>query len=292
MGQILKIEPNVPNEIALKFSDGITVPGQYGNRVLFTLADERKLYAPPIVADKLKEMRIERGERFSLCKVIGAGNKVTWEVKRVDPAPASGPEVAIPPASPPATLRNTRTNGNTRPLPDAPFSHTGWAGFLRDQATSLIDVAASCSRYSAEKYPGLLSNEDVGRPGDQRVYQPVEEYDGRDAIAMAEPAPRLPLRSGQHTATRKPAGLARLSTAPATSTSPSDTVICEDCSGRGVDPGSLNQPEECPSCCGAGYLMSPEYVARIQEQYRRKPARREDRLPVGYFEEMKWRLGE
>ena len=58
MSQVLKCKPNVPEEIALKFPDGINVSGQYGNQVLYTLADNRKLYLPPIVAEKIKELKV------------------------------------------------------------------------------------------------------------------------------------------------------------------------------------------------------------------------------------------
>lgn len=39
---------------------------------------------------------------------------------------------------------------------------------------------------------------------------------------------------------------------------------CEDCGGRGVDPGSLYQAEECPSCCGSGVILPPDRAARRQ----------------------------
>src|SRR5258706_7040202 len=95
MSEVLKCKPNVPEEIALKFHDGINVAGQYGNQVLYTLADNRRLYVPPIVAEKIKEMKVMPEERFSLCKRIEPGSQVQWEVKRVDP-PASGPELVAP----------------------------------------------------------------------------------------------------------------------------------------------------------------------------------------------------
>ena len=36
---------------------------------------------------------------------------------------------------------------------------------------------------------------------------------------------------------------------------------CEDCDGKGVDAGSLYQPESCPSCAGSGLLIT-ERIAR------------------------------
>jgi hypothetical protein len=115
MSQVLKCKPNVPEEIALKFPDGINVAGQYGNQVLYTLADNRRLYVPPIVAAKIKELQVVPEEPFSLCKRIDPDKGVQWEVKRVDP-PASGPELVAPAHSQAATVspsQNTQhSNGN------------------------------------------------------------------------------------------------------------------------------------------------------------------------------------
>src|SRR6266545_3103708 len=116
MSQVLKCKPNVPEEIALKFPDGINVSGQYGSQVLYTLADNRRLYVPPIVAAKIKELQVVPEEPFSLCKRIEPGNQVQWEVKRVDP-PASGPELVAPANSQAATVspfQNTQHSNGTR----------------------------------------------------------------------------------------------------------------------------------------------------------------------------------
>jgi hypothetical protein len=31
-----------------------------------------------------------------------------------------------------------------------------------------------------------------------------------------------------------------------------EPLICEDCGGQGVDPGSLSEPERCQCCLGSG----------------------------------------
>jgi len=31
-----------------------------------------------------------------------------------------------------------------------------------------------------------------------------------------------------------------------------ESLPCEDCGGRGIDPGSLHEPEPCPACQGYG----------------------------------------
>ena len=43
-----------------------------------------------------------------------------------------------------------------------------------------------------------------------------------------------------------------------------ETMECEDCDGRGIDPGSLYEPEPCPVCQGTGHLFveEPESAGR------------------------------
>ena len=73
------------------------------------------------------------------------------------------------------------------------------------------------------------------------------------------------------------------------------TVSCEECGGAGIDPGSLREPEECPRCCGAGYLLAPAEVERIARKViakRKAMGRAETSLPLGWHEERKFRVGE
>lgn len=51
-------------------------------------------------------------------------------------------------------------------------------------------------------------------------------------------------------------------------------ITCEECGGRGVDVGSLAEPEECKSCCGAGYRFAPESA----DVLRRKAIERANRI--------------
>src|SRR4051812_18430122 len=115
MSEPLRCKPNITEQKALKFADGINVSGEDGNQVLYTLADNRKLYVPPIVAEKIKGLKIGPEERFSLCKRTAPGNRVSWQVNRMD-LPASAPRIAPPVNSRTATVgpcQNTQySNGN------------------------------------------------------------------------------------------------------------------------------------------------------------------------------------
>ena len=59
---ILRFEMNVPAEVALQSSEGISVEGRYGTRKMFTLIDGRVMYVPPIVASKIEAAGIAPGE--------------------------------------------------------------------------------------------------------------------------------------------------------------------------------------------------------------------------------------
>lgn len=37
---------------------------------------------------------------------------------------------------------------------------------------------------------------------------------------------------------------------------------CEDCGGKGLDLGSLNEPEACPTCSGSGVIQPEERIER------------------------------
>jgi len=91
---VLKFATNVPVEVALAYSDGKEVEGNYGPQIMFSLAEapngETTMYVPPIVADRLAELQIGKGQRALICKgEVQRGNRhgVQWQVSRVDPDP-------------------------------------------------------------------------------------------------------------------------------------------------------------------------------------------------------------
>lgn len=107
---ILRFEANTPVEVALLYPEGRNVEGQYGDQVLFSLTDDRKMYVPPIVADRIKALGVRPRENFTITKKQ-TGRKVEWQVERTleDQLQRSveqrrGPQVVEPPptAPPPA----------------------------------------------------------------------------------------------------------------------------------------------------------------------------------------------
>jgi len=84
---MVRFAPNVPVEIALQCADGVRVEGRYGDRVKYTLTDNRTMCVAPFVADRIKELEIQPGELFQVCKhQAKKGNRKTihWVVQRFD----------------------------------------------------------------------------------------------------------------------------------------------------------------------------------------------------------------
>jgi len=87
MPAIFRFETNVPVEIALQNETGITVPGRYSDRVMYTLEDNQRIYVAPFVAKRINELGIRAGEPFKICKCHvknGRSKTVSWLVERLD----------------------------------------------------------------------------------------------------------------------------------------------------------------------------------------------------------------
>ena len=96
-----QLEINVPFHAKLKFDKGLPVESSYGGtQMLYTLADDHKLYLPLHVAEKMEQIG---GREFILCKKQSLGSRrIVWTVNRADIFP---PDVrqAVGTPRPPAT---------------------------------------------------------------------------------------------------------------------------------------------------------------------------------------------
>ena len=76
----VRFATNVPEVVALQFDVGRTVEGAYGDQVMFTLTDGRRMYVNPFVAEKIYAAGVSKGEFFSICKrEVIHGNRRTVE---------------------------------------------------------------------------------------------------------------------------------------------------------------------------------------------------------------------
>lgn len=121
----LRLQTNVPETVALQFADGLPVSSNFGgDQIMFSLTDGRKMYLPPIVADKITAARVAVGQPFTICKrEIKNGNRrmIEYQVEAgafSENAPAvakSAPameSVAAPAAPSYATGRGLHVVGN------------------------------------------------------------------------------------------------------------------------------------------------------------------------------------
>jgi hypothetical protein len=88
MTKILRFEMNVPAEVALKCTGpGKSIEGRYGNRVMYTLTDDRLMYVAPIVASRITDLGLHPGEPFQICKQLkkqGQRRLIEWKVQRLE----------------------------------------------------------------------------------------------------------------------------------------------------------------------------------------------------------------
>jgi len=80
---IIRLNYNQPIVISLKYPTGKEVQGTWGKQLLFITGSGHRLYAPPILQDKLTAAGIKAGEKFMLTKARlqnGHGYRVEWQV--------------------------------------------------------------------------------------------------------------------------------------------------------------------------------------------------------------------
>ena len=161
MKEKVVFQTNVPVTAALAYSDGMKVEGRYGDQVMYSLTDDRVMYVPPIVRNKLADLGIGQNDPFSICKVEQRdGNRryIEWVVKRLPAAqPSTGesaPAGTPPPATPPAATGaaapgngNGKPNGKTAGASNG--SHSAQAS-LRSALAASIDAAIEAERYATE----------------------------------------------------------------------------------------------------------------------------------------------
>jgi len=90
MSQILRFTTNIPEEVSLRSTSGKRVEGRYGEQMMFNLFDDRIMFVPLIVADRIRELDIGPGEAFEVCKAEAReGNRkwIEWRVRKYDEAP-------------------------------------------------------------------------------------------------------------------------------------------------------------------------------------------------------------
>jgi hypothetical protein len=161
MKERVVFEANVPVTATLAYADGLKVQGRFGDQVMYSLADGRVMYVPPMVRDKLVELGVRQNEPFAICRAERReGNRrfVEWVVQADgSAAPAqSTPAQSDTPGSPVSGDSGARGkangdgngDGNGKLASASPSSGIAEAA-LRAALTASIDAALAAEQYAS-----------------------------------------------------------------------------------------------------------------------------------------------
>ena len=137
MREIIRFTTNRPVEVAFRRGGAKRVSGHYGPQIMYTLTDERVMYVPLIVADRIQELGIGYGEPFEICKAeVRDGNKrsIEWRVSRAEQPqqPVSSPNPPVASDSALVSVQeqpNPGGNGHSNGASHARFE-VAWDGTL------------------------------------------------------------------------------------------------------------------------------------------------------------------
>src|ERR1019366_5901272 len=136
-----------------KYSQGRTISGQYGERVMFTLTDGRVMFLAPEVAGRIESLGINVRESFTITRGSAGQNgaPVTWDIARVAGEQPNGTLVLrAPDSSTPKPLASAATPARKQ---------SGSA--LVDEANTLVDSFAQVLERSLTLYQGRIKPEEV-----------------------------------------------------------------------------------------------------------------------------------
>jgi len=197
--EYVNFQSGVPERVALAYADGRLTEGMYGPRVMYTLADGRKMFLDPDVAAKINLMEIQPRQDFWVCKLkpAGKGQKTRWDVYLENPTPEAGEtplerdlrlslnhaqrqnaqrqnttqhhvsaatrtEKTTPDPAPEPPIRVQRTPAAQAAAQDLSQVSTlpAWAGTLVSYTNSVVDAYAQCLQHAAA-HGLLVKAEDV-----------------------------------------------------------------------------------------------------------------------------------
>ena len=143
---------NIPVTVALKYPHGKTVSSQYGERFMFTLADNRVMFLDPEVAQQITALGVNVRESFAITLKSDAQNGSTrsWEVARIAGEQQDG--TLLIPKLPPASTGRAETDDCGRKLPTSA---------LVDEANVLVDSFAQVLERSLSLYQGRIKPDEV-----------------------------------------------------------------------------------------------------------------------------------
>jgi hypothetical protein len=115
MKEVVRFAVDTPVEVALRFETGKHVEGRYGDQIMYSLVDNRVMYVPPYVEQRIRELAIGAGEPLQLCKQAKTdGNRkwMEWSVRRAPQQPRPSANETAAAGEVPSSAQN-HADGNT-----------------------------------------------------------------------------------------------------------------------------------------------------------------------------------
>jgi hypothetical protein len=178
MKDVVRFAVDTPVEVTLRFETGKHVEGRYGDQVMYSLVDNRVMYVPPYVEQRIRELAIGTGEPVLLCKQAKTdGNRkwVEWSVRRAPQQPVPSRNVTAAAETVPSETQN-HANGSTngkangyanapapKPVAVVPNGITGPGMTAMEMALNgAAEIAQRVEgRAAANSYSLRFSNEDI-----------------------------------------------------------------------------------------------------------------------------------
>ena len=113
MREKVTFQTNVPVEVVLSYAEGKVCTGQFGDSLMYSLENNRVMFVPPIVGDRIGALGVDAGDALLITKAeiqTGTRKRIEWKVIRAEGA---GRSSDASPAPARTVLERTQTQPTT-----------------------------------------------------------------------------------------------------------------------------------------------------------------------------------
>jgi hypothetical protein len=150
--EVVDFPANTPVTVALKYGQGKIVSSQYGERIMFSLADGRVMFLDPKVGGQIESLGINVRENFTITRKWDGqkDSSISWEIARVPGEQPNGtlfvPALLDAPVSSENVLRKPPVRAHS---------------LLVEEANSLVDAYALILDRTLTTYQGRIKPEEA-----------------------------------------------------------------------------------------------------------------------------------
>jgi hypothetical protein len=158
--EVVDFPANTPVTVALKYAQGRMVSSQYGERIMFSLADGRVMFLDPKIGGQIESLGINVRENFSITRKWDGQNDspVSWEVARIPGEQPNGTLVVSAISAnvvPAISASDVASDGGIRKSIGRAHS------LLVDEANALVDAYSQVLERTLSVYQGRIKPEEA-----------------------------------------------------------------------------------------------------------------------------------